>query len=572
MIDELIIQDLGVIASSRLQFGKGFTVITGETGAGKTMVVTALNLLAGARGDSTIVRDGSAQARIACSVYTENPAVTSIVDDLGGAFDDDELLLARTVTAEGRSRAVVGGARTPISSLQEVAGHLFCLHGQSDQLRLKSAQQQRETLDAYGGSELAQVLSEHARLFRELHACETEYAELLEQKHERAREAERIRAEIEQIARAEPLVGEDADVEERIERLERLDDLRFAVTSALNALAGEDANEQMDARSSLSIAQNALETARRSDNSLASITESLAEAALLLDDAARALAHYRDELEEDPTHHLAQAHERKSQLDSLKRLYGPALEDVLEYAERAQKRLYELDTDHERIDTLRRQIETLKAQFQSVQSSLSALRAQAATELSQRVTAELSHLALGEAVFTVELQPCEAGPFGAEQVCFLLQAHPQAPARPLGKTASGGELSRIMLALEVVLAEKTPAATFVFDEVDSGVSGSAAIEIGKRLSLLAKSSQVIVVTHLPQVAAFANNHLRVHKNADGGYTESSCTQLSHTERVQEIARLLSGLSNSESALTHAKELLDLAQEHQSNRTDPRNHS
>lgn len=559
MIEELRIRDLGVIADTTLPLGPGFTAITGETGAGKTMVVTALGLLMGERSDAGAVRAGATQARVNGIVQTRDPGVLDTVDELGGEVEDNELVLARTVNAEGRSRANVGGTSAPVGSLGKLAERLFAVHGQSEQLRLRSKSAQRTTLDRFGGADLQRVLDAYRAVHRERQDLAQTVTDLTRASDDRQAEAQRLRAELEEIEAVSPQPGEEHGLARRIELLGNVEALRAASGAAHEALAS-DSDDPMarDASSLIDGAVAELDRVAGHDDRLAAVLETLRGASFQIADAARELAAYADDLDEEGPGELARANARLAQLNTLFRVYGADSEAVAAYGETAAVRLAELDGDDERIGALEAQLTEATQREAELAGELTALRVDAADRLSALVTAELRQLALPDAAFVAEVTALEAlGGSGGDGVQLLLAPHPGATPRPVAKSASGGELSRVMLALEVVLAGKDPVPTFVFDEVDAGVGGAAAIEIGRRLSQLARTSQVIVVTHLAQVAAFATNHLQVVKDSSGGFTESSCRRLDGDERLAEMARLLSGLSDSGSALEHAAELLAL---------------
>lgn len=559
MIEELRIRDLGVIADATLPLGPGFTAITGETGAGKTMVVSALGLLMGERSDAGAVRAGAERARVSGVVRVEDAAVGEIVEELGGDVEDGELVLSRTVSGEGRSRASVGGASAPVGALGRLAERLFAVHGQSEQLRLRSAAAQRETLDRFGGAELAELLREYREAHRERQDLAARAAELREAREERAAEAARLRAELEEIAAVDPQPGEETELAERIELLSNAEALRAATQLAHEALSS-DSDDPMsrDAGSLVDEAVREVERVADHDRRLAEVLDTLRSVSFQVADAARELAAYAADLDQEGPGELAAANERLAALTALFRVYGADSAAVVDYAAGAARRLTELEGDDELIDELAARLEAASDRERRTAARLSELRSAAADRLSELVTVELRQLALPDASFLVRVSPLDAlGASGGDEVQLLLSPHPGAEPRPIAKTASGGELSRVMLALEVVLAGVDPVPTFVFDEVDAGVGGAAAIEIGRRLARLARSSQVIVVTHLAQVAAFANNHLQVVKDSAGGFTESSCRRLDGEARLAEMARLLSGLSDSGSALEHAAELLAL---------------
>lgn len=558
MIEQLRIRDLGVIVDTTLTLGPGFTAITGETGAGKTMVVTALGLLMGERSDAGTVRSGAEAARVGGLVRTQDPGVVELVEDAGGEVEDGDLTLTRTVSREGRSRASVGGSAAPVGSLAKLAERLFAVHGQSEQLRLRNQTTQREMLDRFAGTPLLETLSEYQQAHARRRELAETYRELSEAREERAREAGRLREELEQIEAVDPQPGEEDELRQRIERLSNLEDLRSATSAALRGLANEDDDPfAADASSLIDGALREIERVAAADSRLVSLAESLRTLSFQAADAVRELAGYASDLDQDGPGELAAANERLSQLTALLRQFGGDTAEVIEHGSAAAARLIELEGDDERIGALSAEVVEAAEAERVLADRLSSTRRETGVMLGELVTAELRELAMPDARFLVEVAQVPLGRFGADEVRLLLQSHAGASPRPLAKGASGGELSRIMLALEVVVAASDPVPTFVFDEVDAGVGGAAAIEIGRRLARLARSSQVIVVTHLAQVAAFANNHLQVVKDSAGGFSQSSCRRLDGEERLAEMARLLSGLADSESALAHADELLEL---------------
>ncbi|MFN3708088.1 DNA repair protein RecN [Microcella sp.] len=557
MIDEISIRDLGVIGEARLPLGPGFTALTGETGAGKTMVVTALGLLLGARGDAGVVRSGAERTLVEGRwIVDPSGPVAERVRDAGGDLDDDELILSRTVSGEGRSRAVVGGRSAPVGVLGELGEHLVVVHGQSDQVRLRSATAQREALDRYAGAELAGVLAEYRTAFAAWNAARDELERLTGDKDARAREADELRAAIDEIEQLAPQRGEDVELADRAERLGNLEDLRLAAAQAHELLSSESLDGASDAIGLIDAARRSVERVSGHDAQLAPIVEQLAAAGYAVTEAATELSGYLASLETDGGRELETVNERRAALTDLTRRFGPSLDDVIDMLDSGSARLLELDHDDDRIARLTEEVERGAVAVDALADRLTALRSAAATRLADAVTAELAALAMPDARLSVTLERRdELTASGRDAVALLLQPHAAADPRPLGKGASGGELSRVMLALEVVIAETDPVPTFVFDEVDAGVGGASAIEIGRRLARLARTSQVIVVTHLAQVAAFATNHLTVVKGSDGTVTASSVQQLDGEARVAEMARLLSGLADSDTGLEHARELL-----------------
>jgi DNA repair protein RecN (Recombination protein N) len=564
VIEEISIRDLGVIGEARLPLGPGFTVLTGETGAGKTMVVTALGLVLGERADAGAVRLGAAQAVVEGHWdVPDSGAIADRVRDAGGDLDAApdgraQLILSRSVSSEGRSRATVGGRAAPVGVLNEIGEQLVVVHGQSEQIRLRSATAQREALDRFAGPDFAAVLGDYQEVFRRWQTQQGELDVLIAERDRRAREAEELRLAMDEIETAAPRRGEDEELAERAERLTNLEDLRLAAVEAQEAVSAQFADDANDALSRVDGARRSIERVASHDPALAPIAEALASASFALSEISGQLASYLGSLDADGGRELEGIQERRSTLSALARKYGPTLDEVIDYLESGSSRLVELDSDADRILELGDEVAADRRRVDELADRLSELRHAAAERLGDEVTRELGALAMPDARLTVEVTDRELGLTGRDQVAILLQPHSGSEPRPIARGASGGELSRVMLAIEVVLAATDPVPTFVFDEVDAGVGGASATEIGRRLARLAQTSQVIVVTHLAQVAAFSTNHLVVEKASDGSITASSVRLVHGEERTLEMARLLSGSPDSESALAHARELLDNA--------------
>ena len=566
MIEEISIRNLGVIGEARLPLGPGFTALTGETGAGKTMVVTALGLLLGERSDSSVLRQGGGSAVVEGHWQIDaDGRVADRVRDAGGDMDPSDiegqaqLILGRSVLEDGRSRAIVGGRTTPVGVLNEIGQQLVVVHGQSDQTRLRSATAQREALDRFAGQELAVVLAEYQDVHRRWQTNQGELDVLEAERNRRSNEAEELRIALVEIEDAAPRRGEDVELAGRAERLANLEDLRLAAAQAHELISAEGVEEVSDVIGLLETAKRQLERVSGHDPALVPIAEGIANASFVVSDISAELSRYLAGLDSDGGRELEAVQERRAELGALVRKHGSTLDDVIDFLDAGSGRLLELDNDSDRIDSLRGEVEADRARLTSLAERLSELRHAYAARLSEQVTIELGALAMPDARLTVEVQDRQEYSFtGKDQVSILLQPHSGAEPRPLGRGASGGELSRVMLAIEVVIAASDPVPTFIFDEVDAGVGGASAIEVGKRLAQLARTAQVIVVTHLAQVAAFSTNHLRVVKDSDGTVTASSVQQLHGEERIAEMARLLSGLADSESGLTHARELIETA--------------
>lgn len=571
MIEEIRINSLGVIDESVLELGPGLNVITGETGAGKTMLVTALGLLLGARADAGAVRSGAKAARVEGIVAVgETHPVALRVDEIGGAVEDGAVVLARQLSAEGRSRAFLGGASVPVAALQEVADHLVAVHGQSDQHRLLKVEAQRAAVDGFAGATVGSLKTSYRETYQRLRAVEAELTEVVGAARERAREADVLRLGLAEIETVAPEAGEDVRLAAEEGRLGFADTLRTGAETAREALSSEQ--ESPDALGAMAAARRALESVREHDDEAGRLADRVAEVSYLLADVAADVASYASGLETDPAR-LAVVSERRAALTALTRKYGETVDEVLGWAAVSAERLLALDNSESRADELRAERAALRASLAELAGKLSAARVEAATKLSAAVSTELAALAMPHARVEIRIDRTadsdgleldggtwRFGSHGVDQIEILLAANTGSEPRPLGKGASGGELSRVMLAIEVVLAGTSPVPTFVFDEVDAGVGGKAAVEIGRRLAALAGSAQVLVVTHLPQVAAFADHHVVVQKSSDGRITTSGLEVLDEAGRVRELSRMLAGLEESETAMAHAQELLDLAQE------------
>ena len=598
MIESLHIEDLGVIEQADLLLSPGLTALTGETGAGKTMVLTSLGLLLGQRAEATIVRTGAERALVEGS-FAIDPAsrAAARVGQAGGELDDDLLLASRTVPATGRSRAHLGGRAVPSSVLTEVGSQLVSVHGQADQLRLRSGAAQRAALDSLGGGEHAALCRRYAEAYR----ARREAAEALDRWRDgtqaRQEESDRLRGWLEALETVDPSPGEDRELTVEAERLDHAEDRRLAAGTARTALVGQEdaaATDQIDASSLIAAAQRALAGAP-DDEALVELAGRTHQLGILATDIAADLGEYLASLEADPAR-LAWIQDRRGELARACREIGGAstrLDDVdalLAWGRRAAARLAELEDPGDSAAALEQALVDAQTDLDEVADRLTAARRVLAERLETAVTSELDGLQMQGARLVVDLEPLdEPGPTGAEAVSLLLAPHPGAPALPLGKGASGGELSRIMLALEVVLADAADRAptgdaggppraathqrTFVFDEIDAGVGGRAAREVGRRLARLARRHQVVVVTHLAQVAAWADSQLVVVKETPGavavegsgpddpgtaGGTRTRVVRVAGSERVVELARMLSGHERSEAALQHAAELLEEA--------------
>jgi DNA repair protein RecN (Recombination protein N) len=573
------LRGLGVIDDAVMEFGPGLTVVTGETGAGKTMVVTGLGLLMGGRSDPGAVRSGYPNALVEGRIQVD-PAGSAAARaiDAGAELDDgDVLVISRSVSAEGRSRAHLGGVGVPVGTLIVLAGDLVAVHGQSDQIRLQSTARQRESLDRFAGAPVAKALAAYRKTFDRLRAVQAQLTEITERSRERSAEAEGLRTGLAAIEKLAPSPGEDHALRAEAQRLSHAESLQQAAATANLLLSGDsEGRGGVDVVGLVGEARRALEQGGEHDPLLGELASRAAEIGYLVDDLATECASYAASVESDPAR-LSAVEERRAELTHVVRGYGQDVDEALAWAQRASVRLYELDGDGGALDELAAERDSLRLTLAVQAAKVSQGRDAAAARLSKAVTAELQELSMAGAKVQVEVRrrddpaglPVDFGAAGIRSVAYsadgvddvemLLAPHPGAPARPLGKGASGGELSRVMLGLEVVLGAVDPVPTFVFDEVDAGVGGQAALGIGRRLARLARTSQVLVVTHLPQVAAFADHHLLVRKSGKGQITSSGVHALDTEGRIRELARMLGGVAESDSAQAHAEELLQLAE-------------
>jgi DNA repair protein RecN (Recombination protein N) len=565
VLEELRITGLGVIDDTTLRLTSGMNVITGETGAGKTMVVTGLGLLFGGRADAGRVRADPGRAvvegrlRLAGSL---GDAIRERITEAGAEVDDDDsVLLSRTVTIEGRSRAHVGGRSMPVAMLSEIGEQVVAVHGQSDQLRLLRPAEQRAALDRFAGPEHEKLLETYREAFTGWRAVVDDLADRRRHARERTQEADLLTLGLDEISRVDPQPGEDEELRAELQRLEHAEGLRVAAAQASQALAGgvEVTDDTPDATQLLGTARRTLEAQATVDPALGDLAARLEEAASLIGDVSSELSAYLGMLDADPAR-LEAIYERRSTLRGLTRKYADDIDGVIAWADKARTRLAALDSSDELLEELDKERLRLESVVGELASRLTAARQDAAVRFSEQVSVELAGLAMPHSRVEVAVPPRAdgLGPDGADEVELRLLAHPGAPSLPLQKGASGGELSRVMLAIEVVFAGAGGPPTLVFDEVDAGVGGQAAVEIGRRLARLARTHQVLVVTHLPQVAAFADRHLVVAKDIGGAITTSGVRIVEETERARELSRMLAGLPDSDLGIAHAEELLAVA--------------
>jgi len=568
-LKELNIRGLGVIEDATLNLETGFTVITGETGAGKTMVVTALSLLMGGRADVSAIRHGSDKASLSARLVPNENAV-ELTQELGGDIEEGELIITRTLSRDGKNRAVLGGAPTTLNALSDLGEELIALHAQSSTFRLLKGSRQREIIDLFGGSELSKELGKYQKLFKEYRSVIAEIEKILSLNQARESEIKRINEFLQHYNKVKPVFNEVKNLRERADQLENVDSFTSGLQEA-NLFLGED---ESSALVQISKAKRSIEGIPANSKEIEDLKIEISQLQILVNELTRSISSQLDSLESNPQE-LETINLRRSDLSALFRKFSvdqyedPAAE-LISRADADTKLLQQLQDGDGAVVELEKRKSAISADLGKSAKKLTQLRKVVAEKLSVESTNEIKALAMPNAkliieisatssdlsvLFEGELLPC--APFGSDDATFLLIPHPGAPALPIQKGASGGELSRVMLAIELVLAQAGSVPTYLFDEVDAGVGGKAAVEVGRRLALLARHAQVLVVTHLPQVAAWADQHFAILKSSSESVTSSDIKLLTSGERVSEIARMMTGLSDSSSAQEHAGELLDL---------------
>ncbi len=569
MLHELRISGLGVIDEAVLEPHPGFTVVTGETGAGKTMIVTALGLITGGRGDPARVRAGCDRAVVEARFEGESDGTAArIVGSVGGRPDEDGSMIAvRSVGADGRSRAHVGGRSAPLAILTELTDPLVAVHGQSEALTLLRPVQQRAVLDRF--ADLVGDLVAYRRVRTRWQEAVSDLANRRGRVRENAQREQMLKLSLQEITQIAPLPAEDVNLVAEVRRRENADAVRAGAQGALSGLVG--AETLTDAPTAVGMIQGARhDLVTAGDPRLSQLADQLEQASVILADVAAELSGLLGDLDADPAQ-LEELLARQAVLKSLTRRYGSDVDAVRAWVCDAERELETLDSSDHRLAELQEQVDELAGAVGHAALRISERRSEAAARLGALVTEELAHLAMGRAAVRVSVtqrpavasdadavevagRRLTAGADGIDQVEIVMTAHPGAPELPIAKGASGGELSRVMLALEVVLTDADPVATLVFDEVDAGVGGRAATEIGRRLALLARNHQVIVVTHLAQVAAFADRHVVVDAGLFGAVGRSDLRVVAGVDREVELARMLGG-TNGSSARAHARDLL-----------------
>ena len=549
MIESLDISHLGVIESAHVDFGEGLIVVTGETGAGKTMVLSSLQLLLGARADAALVRSGADRLSVD-GIFSVGEEVAARVEESGGLVEGGELIVGRSVRAAGRSRAHLGSRPVPASVLTDIVGSMVTIHGQADQIRLTGEAAQRRALDQFGGEEHAAALEEYRAAFRNAVDVKHRLDSLRGDASERAEELEDLRVAIQQIEELDPVSGEEEDLVREAARLTNVEDLRALVGVSLGYLKGDDRGDFTGAVEAARHAYAQLDDAARFDEAVAEFVGRARNQVLELEALADDVSAYLSRLDADPER-LSQIHARRAAIKDVLRGRAADIEALLAWADEARCRVEELSSPGSDPETVERELAAAQERVLECGRRVTDSRTRLAQELAAGVNEELHALSMPDATLHIDCEPTKPTSNGCETVVFRLQPHPHAPARSLGQGASGGELSRVMLALELMLGRTEASSTFIFDEIDAGIGGQTATEVGARLKKLAQTRQVIVVTHLAQVAAFGDQHLVIEKN-DG---TTKVREVSGDEREAELTRMMGGDPHSAAARRHASQVL-----------------
>ena len=552
MIRSVRIRGLGVIDETVLEPSSALTAVTGETGAGKTMVVTGIGLLLGDKADTGLVRHGCDRAVVEAVLDTPD---AGRVSELGGTVEDGEVICARHITSR-RSRALLGGAQVTASQLAHIVGDQVTIHGQSEQVRLVDAARQLDVVDRAAGDELAGYLSRHAQLWSEFRAASQRLQRLNEDRAGAEMEREVLTRRVGEVDAVDPKPHEDDDLIAEMAGLQAAQSIRESLNKADVLLNGVETSTgpQPGALALLEQAVHELDGTGDADPHAAELAERARQMSYDLTDLAASVAGHAARAEADPQR-LEELGGRLAAIQRLLRARTTTLDDLLDSTAADRHRLAELDPGATDLDSLGQQVEQLRSELRRSADHMSAVRRRTAVRLAAEVRPELAALAMPHARLEFRVEPAPMGPRGADSVTIMLAANPGSDLAPLAKAASGGELSRVRLALEVVVAQPQVPQTFVFDEIDSGVGGAVGIEIGRRLRQLARRHQVIVVTHLAQVAAFADTHVVITKASDGAITSSGLREVTGSEREIELSRMMSGMVDSESGLEHAHDLL-----------------
>lgn len=568
MLEELEITNLGIIASASISLGPGLNVLTGETGAGKTMVLNSVQLLAGARGSSSFVKSGEVQCEVVSTFGVSANWISEFSNELSekGVILDERsplphaLIISRELTANGRGKVFLGGRHVPVGSITDITKSLIAVHGQAEQIRLRDPQEQLSLLDRAGGAERINQVHKYQVARKNWRALVKKRNSLVSDRTENSLRAHMLEAGIAEISEVAPQQGEDVELHSTLNVLRSSEGIRALIQSSREVLSAQEAGQPTVARQ-IAVAAKEVDQAAEHDPAVKPYVDRLNSALSEIIDIDAELGDYLRSLDADPLRLDAMEH-RLATIKSLMKKFGPTIADIHEWDRKAREEIPTLIVSDQDLLQLENEIAKAKEELVGIGNLLTVARQKSAKELSRKIEKELKQLAMPRASISIEVNaqvdPSKWARSGADSINFLIATDGGGDLRPMGTSVSGGELSRLMLAIEVALASEHAIPTMIFDEVDAGIGGEVAVEVGRRLALLAKGVQVIVVTHLPQVAAFAQTHFVVQKVSESGNVSTTVTEVKGEERTREITRMLSGLPDSASGAVHAEELLALA--------------
>ena len=575
MINDLRIQNIGVIEDVSLEMSNGFTVLTGETGAGKTMILTAFQMIIGEKVDSSLVRANEKSALVEAFIKVpQDKELRQRLEELDVAIEDDGTQISRTIAREGRGKIILGGRSVPSATLEEITQSSITIHGQGDQVLLNKSSFQRQLLDQFAGDEHLANLVKYQDLYSKYIETKKKLEELKKAGGQNALRIAQLQESVKELNDAQLEVDEEVSITERINLINNSEDIFESLALADKLLNGaEDGTTSVT--SQLNQARKALDTAAAKSERISSLRDQISNLEIEVSTLARDVNRDLASLDRDPAT-IDKLESRRALIKKLLTKYGPTSKDALENIKKFTEELATIEDLPSAIESVEKEIQMQLSELAISAQKIHDSRVDSSTKISLAIEKELKSLSMPNADFKVRIETSEdqAGlkikvdknethlhfdNYGVDQISFEFSANPGQPLRPISKVASGGEMSRIMLAIELVFSKSGASKTMIFDEVDAGIGGAAAIEVGKRLKALAKIHQIVVVTHLPQVAAFADKHLKVEKSASGNITTSSVMELDSGARVTEIARMMAGIQDSASALEHARELLGMSQ-------------
>ena len=574
MINDLRIQNIGVIEDVSLEMSAGFTVLTGETGAGKTMILTAFQMVIGEKVDNNLVRANEKTAVVEAFIQVPNDKnIRARLEELDIAIEDGGTQLSRTIAREGRGKIILGGRSVPSATLEEITQSSITIHGQGDQVLLNKPNYQRELIDQFAGQEHLKMLQNYQELYAKYVETRKRLEELNKAGSQNALRISQLQESLKELTEANLEIDEEITITERINLINNSEDIFESLALADKLLnGGEDSSGSIS--SQINSARKALDAAAAKSDRIASLRDQISNLEAEISNVASDVNRDLSSLDRDPAT-IDKLESRRALIKKMLTKYGPTSKDALANIQIFQNQLLDIEDLPAAIENVEKEIKTILKELSIKAQILHDTRIESALNISKAIEKELTSLSIPNAKFQVSVETNEdpqglqitiSGKdhlllfdnHGVNQISFEFSANPGQPLRPITKVASGGEMSRIMLAVELVFSQNVAAKTMIFDEVDAGIGGAAAIEVGKRLKALAQHHQIVVVTHLPQVAAFADKHLKVEKSATGNVTTSSVTELDQNARVTEIARMMAGIEDSASALEHARELLGMS--------------